>query len=236
MGSEGTVFILFRCTLIAIFDAIATYINTDNLQFIKKFEPIVIWIITGLIIFDYYVTQISGSQFLFRVWWMASAIIAQGITFIVITLSKRNTIEYTAFYKRFWLGFTPLYIFVLILCFARNPFGKNLTTNFILGQGTIQMLIAFIKNVNVSFEAPLIFFGNLVIFVPLAFIINVLFKSLKNKYIALIGTAVPFLIEGYQYIFSCGDVDIDDIVLNLAGFYIGYIIMIINNTTIKNEE
>lgn len=224
MSSQGTPFIIFRLVLIFCFMLIATLICRDEIKFISRFEPIAVNVITAILIFDYYVTQISGSQFLFRVWWMASIFMAELTLFVTLSLSKNSKADYKDFNKRFWIGFLPLYIFILILCFARSPLENRLSINMHLGQGTIQMLIAFLNNINVSFEAPLIFFGNLFIFLPVSFILKAIFDKIKPLTVVIVGTAIPFLIEGYQYIFSCGDVDIDDIVLNLAGFYIGLIL------------
>lgn len=158
---------------------------------------------------------------------------SQAGVFTAVTISSDKT-NYKAFYRRFWIGFTPIYVYTFALCFARTPFVGNSSTNIKLGDGTFRMLYAFIGNLNVDFEAPLIFFGNLLILIPLAFILNAIFKKLKTTHIAIIGTITPFIIEGYQYIFKCGDVDIDDIVLNLLGFYIGLIAMnIISKKYIK---
>lgn len=221
-SAQGTPFIMFRLALIFSFMLIATIICKDEIKFISKFEPIAIISITALLIFDYYVTEISGSQFLYKVWWMISIFTCELTLYMIITLSRAGKKDYALFNKRFWLGFTPLYIFILIICFVRNPSGHSLSINTHIGQGTIQMLIAFLNDINISFEAPLIFFGNLLIFLPLAFILKAFIVKSKQYFIVIIGTALPFIVEGYQYIFSCGDVDIDDIVLNLAGFYIGY--------------
>lgn len=224
MGSQGTPFIIFRLALIFSFMLIATIMCKAEIKFITKFEPIAVIIITALLIFDYLVTHISGSQFLFRVWWMTSIFMAELTLYLGISITKVDKDDYKAFNKRFWIGFLPLYIFILIICFVRNPVGDNLSVNMHLGQGTFLMLKAFLNDINVSFEAPLIFFGNLLIFIPLSFIIKAIFSKIKPHTMLLIGTVIPFIVEGYQYIFSCGDVDIDDIVLNLAGFYIGAII------------
>lgn len=225
-GSMGTMMIIFKLFIIFTFTLIITLENKNNIKFVSIAEPIIICTTTGLLIFDYYVTKFSGSQFLFSVWWMAAIIVAQAAVFVGITFSS-NKNGYQRFYRNFWLAFTPLYTFLFILCFARKPFGGNLSVNTRLGDGTFRMLVAFINDLNVDFEAPLIFFGNLLIFVPLAFILDSLFKKLKTGHIAIIGTILPLIVEGYQYIFKCGNVDIDDIVLNLAGFYIGLIIMMI---------
>lgn len=224
---NGTIIITFKIIIIAATMLITTLENKNNIRFISNVEPVVVSIASVMLIFDYYVTQISGSQFLFRVWWMVSIFVAEMIVFLSVTITSFDDDEYDRFYKRFWLGFIPLYCFILILCFARSPFGDNRSVNLELGQGTFLMLKAFLNDINVSFEAPLIFFGNLTIFVPMPFVINVIAKKIKPYIIAIIGVLIPIFIEGYQYIFSCGDVDVDDVILNWLGFFAGLIILII---------
>jgi glycopeptide antibiotics resistance protein len=74
-----------------------------------------------------------------------------------------------------------------------------------------------IDNIQVSFEAPLIFFGNL----------SAVSNKLTPPKIMIIGFITPFLAEGYQFIFKCGQVDVDDIVLNFGGFMIAYLVYIL---------
>lgn len=218
----GNVIIITKYTLIFVFTLFASLINKNNVKLISKFILIASWIITAIIIFDYYVTQISGSQFLFRVWWIGSVFVAQAAVFIGITAIKPK--EYNKFFKRFWVGFLPNYLFLTGLCFIRAPYTSELSVNLQIGNGTFVMLKAFLNDIHVSFEAPLIFFGNLAIFIPISFILYSIFKNIKDWVICSIGILIPILIEGYQYIFKCGNVDIDDLILNWAGFLIGFLI------------
>lgn len=227
MGNNGTPFIFFRLALILFFVFIAALINRKNDKFISIFAPASACIITVLLIFDYYVTNISGSQFFLRIWWIVSVFAAQLSLFSAVTISKPE--NYGRFYRNFWYGFSPLYIFTLVICFLRNPFNGVRTVNTVPFNGTFLMLKALINNPSVSFEAPMIFFGNLLIFLPLPFILFSFFKKSKAVNIAAIGFLVPIFIEGYQYIFSCGDVDVDDLILNWFGFFTGFIIQRIIN-------
>jgi glycopeptide antibiotics resistance protein len=226
LKNQGTHFIFFRLGLIFVFVAIATIINRKNVSFISKLEPIAVSVITALLIFDYYVTHLSGSQFLYRVWWIISIFVAELTLFFTLSVIKCD--DYKLFYKSFWWGFTPLYLFTLIICFLRNPFGVR-TVNTQLFNGTFLMLKAFINNPSGSFEAPLIFFGNVFVFVPLSFILFNSFKRIKPYQVIIVGIIAPIVVEGYQYILSCGDVDIDDLILNWFGFFIGMLIQRIIN-------
>ena len=218
---QSTLFIFTRFFLIIFFLSIITLINKSNTAFISKAANTILLLITPLIIFDYYVTHISGSQFLYRVWWIAYTMVASATVFIVITLIKPK--NYKNYYYSFFRSFTPIYLFTLYICFIRTP-NTSLTTNFKLFNGTFLMLKAIIDNPHINFEAYLIFIGNIIIFLPLPLIISAIFKKSKSYQLLIIGFIMPFIVEGYQYIFKCGDVDIDDVILNWLGFFIGLII------------
>lgn len=67
--------------------------------------------------------------------------------------------------------------------------------------------------------------GNIIAFVPLGFSLPVLFKRLKNmKYTLLISFLVTFSIETIQLFTCIGSCDIDDIILNVLGATIGFLI------------
>ncbi|MBQ9516681.1 MAG: VanZ family protein [Eubacterium sp.] len=220
-GLNGTPFMFFRFAIIIVLMAVVTLINKDNLDFIANLVPKSALIFTALVIFDYFITHISGSHFLYRVWWISYIIITLMTVFIVVTLMKYD--RYPEFYKRFWLSFTPIYAFVLYICFMRLPSNID-AINMKLGDGTFLMLKALINDFNVGFEAPLMFFGNIIIFVPLPFVLSAISDKFKPPIIMLIGFVVPFIVESYQYIFKCGQVDIDDIVLNFGGFLMAFIV------------
>ena len=222
-GNNGTPYMFLRFFLIIILMSFATFINRDNVRFITRFVPPTTLVVTALMIFDYYVTQFSGSQFLYNVWWMAYIIVATMTVFIVITFVCKD--NYSEFYRKFWLSFIPLYAFVFYICFLRKP-GEQYYLNLELGKGTFLMLKALVNDINVSFEAPLMFFGNIAIFTPLPFILSAISKKLTPPIIMIIGFLTPLFVEAYQMIFKCGQVDIDDIVLNFGGFLIAFIVYI----------
>ena len=232
-GTQKTSYIFMRFALIIFFLFVITLMNKKNIDFISKFVPITTVCITALLIFDYYITQFSGSIFLFKIWWISYIMVANATVFLTLTVFKTD--NYKNFYYNFWYGFTPIYVFTLIICFLRTPYEK-LTTNFRLGNGTFLMLKS-ILNHNKSFEPYLLFIGNIIIFLPLPFVLSAIIKKIKPYQLALIGFAAPFIVEGYQYIFKCGDVDIDDIVLNWLGFFIGFLIQrIINKRLLTKSE
>lgn len=66
-------------------------------------------------------------------------------------------------------------------------------------------------------------FGNVVLFMPLPFILIVLFRITSKTRIILLGAALSAAIETTQYIFRIGIPDIDDVLLNTAGVVAGLV-------------
>lgn len=79
-------------------------------------------------------------------------------------------------------------------------------------------------NYSASFHIFSNIIGNILIFIPLAYMLIYLYKPLRNlkKFIITL-TLISFFIEFFQF-FMGRSVDIDDIILNLLGGLIAYLI------------
>lgn len=67
--------------------------------------------------------------------------------------------------------------------------------------------------------------GNVVMFIPLGFFQPYLLGSLRKWYKTLLTTTVLILlVEVVQYVTGLGSCDIDDLILNLLGAWLGYIL------------
>ncbi len=218
-----TINLLAKFCIIFIFVFIAVLINKQNEKQVIAYSSVFINIVLLLYIFDFYVTQISGNNIYYRMWWLSAIFIAQAALF-----TGGRIMGYNHFSKKFWLSFLPTYIFTFILIFIRKPF-TYFEVNLKIGDGvfsTIDYLISHFKgNTWPLFNLV----GNVVYFVPLPFFVKTIFGRLKNSSVLFISLIVPFFIEGYQYILKCGSVDIDDIVLNLSGVIIGFLIFLMDN-------
>ena len=64
-------------------------------------------------------------------------------------------------------------------------------------------------------------FGNIIIFIPLAFFLVNIFGVYSKRKIILIGFLISFSIELIQFVLRIGVPDIDDIILNVTGVIIG---------------
>ena len=124
------------------------------------------------------------------------------------------------------LGIAYLGLLIFLLFFA--PFRNNTATTvnlipfksiapltvytFTSGHGFLHWLI----------NVP----GNIVAFIPLPFIFQLVRKS-KPKLLMLIfiSAIIPLIIELAQYLFQAGSCDIDDWMLNFMGMIFGYMLL-----------
>lgn len=81
---------------------------------------------------------------------------------------------------------------------------------------------------------------NMLMFIPLGFFIPFIFNRINNKNIIKFALAVPIIIEIIQPIIG-RSFDIDDILMNFAGIFIGYIVAkcvkkLTEKSKLKNKE
>lgn len=233
LGMHTTFFNLFRFAVIFAVMLVLSLLNRKNDLLVHKILPALLVIYSIITIYNYYFSDLFGSNYSHKLWQMLAFSITQAGVFLGITLSK--TKDYDKFYKVFWRCFVLFYGFVIIACFVRNPNEYERTVNTVIGNGTIKYFEAFFADPNGQSYLTFLCFGNIIILIPLAFIITAFFTEIKPWQIMIIGLLAPFCIEGYQYFLRCGNVDIDDIILNFSGFLAGFIIQrIISGTKLKS--
>ena len=72
--------------------------------------------------------------------------------------------------------------------------------------------------------------GNILIFIPFAAILPVLFRGMRKAYRTIgLGILVSLWIETLQLVTRAGSFDVDDILLNAAGCAVGYMIFAVCN-------
>ncbi|MFI3214047.1 MAG: VanZ family protein [Eubacteriales bacterium] len=87
---------------------------------------------------------------------------------------------------------------------------------------TIKMYIRYYDRLN-SFEN---LFGNVIAFVPLGILLPLVHEKSKNFFVLLCNTFLLILgIELFQLYSAFGAFDVDDIILNMAGAIIGYVMI-----------
>ncbi|MGE7695751.1 VanZ family protein [Lysinibacillus sp. NPDC094177] len=99
----------------------------------------------------------------------------------------------------------------------------RLTTNFV-PFGTILRYINYSQYFN--FDIIIInLLGNLLIFTPMGFLLPLLSKKFRKAWTVIcIGFFSSLAVESIQFIFTVGSADIDDLILNTLGAWLGYVV------------
>lgn len=72
--------------------------------------------------------------------------------------------------------------------------------------------------------------GNIVGFIPFGMILPIIAKKCRKFYIVtFLGFDLSLMIESIQLIFKVGSFDVDDIILNTLGGFVGYLLFLICN-------
>ena len=95
-------------------------------------------------------------------------------------------------------------------------------SNFIPFRTIIDYLFISDLNSNIRYDNLI---GNVVAFIPLGIFFPTLTKRPYNaKKIVFVGLTFSLYYEIVQFIFDIGQFDVDDIILNVVGAYLGYLI------------
>lgn len=216
----ASLFIYFKLIFAFLAMFILTNIFINHIEFITKAVTVCNIVLAIIFTIDYCTAKLSGTIILFSLWWLG-AILASSLGVFTSATLKVSKKKYKLFFDAFTISIIPVYIVLLAIAFIRKP-GEEFTYNYVLFKGNISMLKSFIQNPIGDFEAPLIFFGNIFVFLPLPFILKAVFPKIKTKHMMLTGLLCPLIAEGYQFFLKCGNVDIDDLVTNFLGFILGY--------------
>lgn len=231
LSYSNTNLLLIKFALVFVFVLIAALINKNQSKRIVEFSGIFINILLVFFAFDYFVTHISGSIIYYRMWWLCIIFVANAGLYTGLSISCKN--EFDAVSRKFWLSFLPTYVFSFLLVFARKP-NTYYELNLKFGSGLISYFDYLLSHNDAEFLFN--FVGNVAFFIPVSFLTKALFPKIKNYLILIIGVIIPFCVEGYQYIFKCGNVDVDDIVFNLFGFLLGFFTLLLEKKLHKNKE
>lgn len=156
---------------------------------------------------------------------------AAAVFFAVKLIIKNNDENYITQYRRFQkttlISFSAYYLLVMFYSFFLvRGFGSGDPSKNTLN------LIPFnvfkgMKAANFEYELIFLFVGNIAIFLPLGVIVPAI---LKNKFKPL-QILFPFIlsigVEVSQYFIGNGQPDIDDVILNVIGYFIGFAFKII---------
>ena len=125
---------------------------------------------------------------------------------------------------------------LLYLTLFKNYLGRTIGVfdiNLIPFKNIIKVITDYIINeVSLRFFIRNIF-GNLIAFTPFAYFFIVIFKTKNIKKFSIIMFFIILFIETMQLVFKIGFFDIDDIILNLIGSIVAFLIL---QKTLKTKE
>ncbi len=127
--------------------------------------------------------------------------------------------DYTRFFKDSSGIFLVFYVCVLLYCFVlqRAPGGES-------GMNLIPfaMIFAYVGNMSFAYESIFYLIGNLLCFFPFGFFYRIYRKNNNMVRLIFLPILLSLLIEISQLLLGMGDFDVDDIIMNAFGFYVGY--------------
>lgn len=122
-----------------------------------------------------------------------------------------------------------LYLFLLAYLTLLSPYYGRESRYFrsvnIIPFSTISFYLSSYSNFNSSITNLA---GNIIAFMPLGFLLPLCFIKLKSLWkMVTAALFVTLIIETFQYILCVGASDIDDVVLNVFGGVLGYLVFTI---------
>ncbi|MBQ7740027.1 MAG: VanZ family protein [Eubacterium sp.] len=221
-GFHGIKFTILRYVIIFCVLFILTVLMKKNNVYLTYYVPCITLLITLIGALDHFVFERILYNYSYFLWFASSVCVANAAVFLGATFSfKKN---YDKFYYYFWSSFSMLYILILRVAFIRD-FGSLKSINLKPFAGTMKFIKLFLTNQVTDAYIILVLLGNMFILLPLPFIMLAIFRKPNHLLMIPTGLIIPFIIESAEYLFSNGNADIDDIILNSFGFIIGYIIM-----------
>ena len=138
--------------------------------------------------------------------------------------------QYKKFQKIAFPAFLIYYFFILIFCFflIRSQTPERQAINFIPFD-----FFRLMKNGDYEYEYIFLLFGNIAIFFPLGLLLSVLLKGKHKALLAVFPFIISVGIEAIQYFFRLGMPDIDDVIFNVFGFFIGVLVKYLFDSAIK---
>lgn len=131
--------------------------------------------------------------------------------------------------KRIWVFLFVLYSTVMLwLLFHRTgyvegiPYREQLKMN-LLPFETIKLFVGLLEHPGYRQDAIVNLFGNVIMFIPLGFLLPRVFPKVNRLWKTLLLTAaIITLVEILQLFTLLGSCDTDDLILNVTGAALGY--------------
>ncbi len=144
---------------------------------------------------------------------------------------KYVVMDFLGFFKFSSVAFIIFYSFLLLYSFVLLRLKTGDYPFRFIPLTTIREYAEQFKEI--PYEVFMMFFGNLLYFTPLGFIVTSLLSSKTKLFVAALNTALPIiaftLLEFSQYIFQNGFCEFDDMMMNTLGYWLGCLFYYIMN-------
>lgn len=149
--------------------------------------------------------------------------------FIVKLIKNQNNNEFLSSYRRFikntTVCFIVYYVIILIYCFILV---RKITFNRpIPNLVPFDTIITSFSLGRIDYELLFLFLGNIAIFFPLGIFVSAVTKS--KVFLIIFPIILSTGIELSQYFLGNGHPDVDDVILNVLGFYLGFLVYKLTN-------
>lgn len=220
-GFWSSKYIFLRYVIIFVIVFILTAAFSNYKEFLLYCFPIELFLVLFVTYTDTFISHRLLYNYNYILWLCVTISVTCAAVFISSTLFMKE--NYKRFFKVFWRSYLFVYLYLLYDVFYRPPNSFELSVNLKAGHGMFRFFSYMVHNLGDGYMI-LIWLGNLLVFLPIPFLIKSIFPKANNSLIIVLGICAPLIVESYQYIFKCGNVDIDDIILNYTGFIIGFIL------------
>jgi glycopeptide antibiotics resistance protein len=123
-------------------------------------------------------------------------------------------------------------LFYLVFFIGRRRHGYSYSVNLVPVRNTWREL-KYITEIG-RFNYLSNIFGNILLFLPLPFILKFFLKIFNYSTVLIISMLLSIAIETLQYIFKVGVADIDDVILNTIGASVGYFLVSFSKKTLES--
>lgn len=131
-----------------------------------------------------------------------------------------------------WLLFIVYMITLLYMVFFAEQFGRQVSDrvyayNLIPFQ-EIKRFLGMWRHERYHMAVIINLLGNMVVFMPFGYFVATLYQSGKHWYTSILYTFLLSLsIETVQLIFRVGSFDVDDLILNVTGGFLGFLCYVV---------
>lgn len=220
---------IILCVVLPLLSSILCYLCEKDFKYIGRASAVIMSLFAVFYLIDQLtVKYIAHHGDFVVIFHLCYALISGFSVFAACTIikifTKNKNNGYAAFYNDFFIGFGIMFVFIFIMIYFvlrdySGTAGYTLNLKPFSGELKAFTSVQLLKMKSKYFIIRSI--GNVLFYTAMAPLAARFVKKHKCIAAILIPFCISILSETFQFIFSCGDADIDDVILNTAGAAIG---------------